>query len=156
MKFLDITKLQAAERQIETAAKLYFNDGDSISVHTLSEAGHNILIDLAISKDMTVPRHVSLDQIKPEYKKEFSKMLRVPQNFFKHADKDPEEILSFNPHLNELSLLYAILLFKQFSDSPPFFMKSFIVYYQIHNPKAFLDFNKDSLQFAKELEQVSK
>lgn len=31
-------------------------------------------------------------------------MLREYQNFFKHADRDPEKLLTFNPTLNDVYL----------------------------------------------------
>jgi hypothetical protein len=35
--------------------------------------------------------------LKPEYIKPFRELLRLPQNFFKHADRDPENIIEFYP-----------------------------------------------------------
>jgi len=39
---LKISKLDAAKRQLETAIRLYFNEADPVSVHTLAGAAHTI------------------------------------------------------------------------------------------------------------------
>ena len=35
--------------------------------------------------------------IKDEYRKQWTKVIKKPMNFFKHADNDPEEALEFSP-----------------------------------------------------------
>ncbi len=46
MGFLEISKLDAAKRQLDTAIRLYFCDGDPVSIHTLAAASYNILRDV--------------------------------------------------------------------------------------------------------------
>jgi len=41
-----LSKLNVAKRQLETAIKLYFNDNDPVSIHTLACAAREILSDL--------------------------------------------------------------------------------------------------------------
>jgi len=46
-QFPTVSKFEAARRQLETAALLYFNEGDNVSIHTLVSAAYGILEDLA-------------------------------------------------------------------------------------------------------------
>lgn len=69
---LKISKLDAAKRQLETAIRLYFNEADPISIHTLAGAAHTILSDIN-KKYGGRPMLDSDYLIKDEYKKEFRK-----------------------------------------------------------------------------------
>jgi hypothetical protein len=40
-----VTKLEAAQRQLDTAIELWFRDGDAVSIHTLVGAAYQILYD---------------------------------------------------------------------------------------------------------------
>ena len=44
---LPVSKFDAARRQLETAIRLYFFQGDPISIHTLASAAAQILHDLS-------------------------------------------------------------------------------------------------------------
>lgn len=46
--------------------------------------------------------------MKPEYHKEVRNILREPENFFKHADRDPEESTTFHPESTGNLLFEAI------------------------------------------------
>jgi hypothetical protein len=43
---IKISKLEAARRQVETAIRIYFANGDPVSIHTLAAASLQILVDL--------------------------------------------------------------------------------------------------------------
>lgn len=45
-KTLQLTKLEAARRQLETSVKLFFDHGDEVSIHTLVAAGYAIVRDI--------------------------------------------------------------------------------------------------------------
>jgi|SRR6267378_1402366 hypothetical protein len=93
-----ISKLDAARRQLVTAIRLYFANADSVSTHTLAAAAFEILGDLDAHGPNTGTLFDHAERyIKPEYVDVFYKKLRKPQNFFKHADNDPEDILEFYP-----------------------------------------------------------
>lgn len=103
---LKFTKLDSARRQLETAIRLYFSESDPVSVHTLAGAANESLRDLTrhagaepMLKDQT------LASIKPQFKQDVAKKLGEAQNFFKHADRDPEKVLSFDPGQTEILIL---------------------------------------------------
>ena len=83
---IKITRLEAARRQIETAIGLYFENGDEVSIHTLSAAAHSIVE--ALCKKAGRPqmfKDAMLETIRPEHRKTVNNLMRRPQNFFKHA-----------------------------------------------------------------------
>ena len=48
---IEVSKLDAARRQLETAIRLFFYDGDFVSTHTLAAAAFNVLNDLSRRAD---------------------------------------------------------------------------------------------------------
>src|SRR5260221_9419244 len=104
---IKISKLEAARRQLVTAIRLYFANGDVVSTHTLAAAAFEILRDLDAHgpKTGTLFDHMERN-IKPEYVETFRKLIRKPGNFFKHANKDPERVLEYYPS-NPIAILWA-------------------------------------------------
>ena len=121
---LKLSKLDSAKRQLETSIRLYFSLGDPVSIHTLSAAAFNILRDLrkGTEDSATVYKDIFLDLIKPEHQKEVRKIINQSENFFKHADKDPNAILDFNPEQTEFMLYEACAMYSQKTkEQPPLF-----------------------------------
>ena len=106
-----ISKIDAAIRQLETAALLYFSDGDICSIHTLAAASLEITSTLA--KGTYTEQFLLQDKIYskiPEHKrKEAHKIIQNQRNFLKHADRDKEKILDFSPDITDIILLSAVI-----------------------------------------------
>src|SRR6266851_10155922 len=102
-----ITKVDAAEKQLDTAMRLFFENRDHLSSYTLAIASREITDDLLAKQSDEIfqrelarlgdPTKVRLshreqfrDLIKPEYHKEAQKLFNRRQNFLKHADRDPD------------------------------------------------------------------
>ncbi|MEK7992289.1 MAG: hypothetical protein AAB403_00650 [Planctomycetota bacterium] len=98
---LKVSKLDAARRQIDTAIALWFDDGDPVAVHTLTAAAHELVHTLYKKRGLHDLLFDS-DWIKDEYRKQWSDKLRANANFFKHADRDAEAELEFDPILNDM------------------------------------------------------
>ncbi len=111
-KNIKISKLDAAKRQLETAIRLYFNDADPISVHTLACAAHGILSDIN-KKHGGRPMIVSDSRVMDEYKKKVRQKLLEAKNHFKHANNDPDAVIDFNPEVNEYFILDACIKYKE-------------------------------------------
>jgi hypothetical protein len=97
-----VGKLDAARRQLDTAIRLYFQGGDAISVHTLASAGVQLLDDLLRKKGLG--ETIRLDFFGPltkDQKKAAVTVLRREERFFKHADRDPGDVLAFKPGASE-------------------------------------------------------
>jgi hypothetical protein len=110
-KSCSISKLEAAKRQLITAIVLYFHWGDSVSIHTLACASKNVL--QSIRTNRSVKSQLSIDELVDEivaqkFKKEFRLKIKEPENFFKHADRDPENVLEFCEEVTEYILLDAV------------------------------------------------
>src|SRR5256885_10749748 len=102
-----ITKIDAAERQLNTAIRLFFANADHLSSYTLAIASRGITDDLLAKKSDEIyraelarlgdPTKVRLpyreylrDNIKPEHYKDSVKLFNRRQNFLKHANLDPD------------------------------------------------------------------
>lgn len=95
--YLEISKIEVAKRQLETAIKIFLSDGDLISIHTLAEASCEILSALKKKKKLGASfiEEATGEFIRKEKREEFLKRLREAKNYFKHADRDSDEIFKF-------------------------------------------------------------
>ncbi len=109
------TKFEVAESQLITAIKLYFNDDDPVSIHTLIRASHEILDGLCNFKKIERSvLHKGVESfINPEFKKLVFKKTSEAKNFFKHTKKDPEDVINWNPELSEYFIWDAISLYER-------------------------------------------
>lgn len=150
-----LTKLEAARRQIETAVRLYFHGGDAISIHTLASAGCNVLVNLCTHRGANSPLLLAdmiLTFVKPEHHKKVRDKIRAPENFFKHADRDPEGSITFNPESSEFFLLEAVEAYTTLTGEVPAAFATFRMWWLIHHP----DLLKDPPeQFMRNLGQLS-
>lgn len=123
IKSLTISKLDAAKRQLETYIRLYFHSGDPVAMHTLAAASFGIISDLNKKRIGTPTLHDQIfENVKPEYKKMFRDKLNEAQNFFKHADRDHNSTLDFNPDSTELIAMDACSKYSELTgELPPLF-----------------------------------
>jgi hypothetical protein len=121
-----ITKTDAAERQLNTAIRLFFENRDHLSSYALAVASREITDAVIQSRyrelyqrelarvgdPLKVPlshRKVLEILVKPEFYKDFLKLEHKWQNFLKHADKDPDaEIEPFRTKSLALVIILAI------------------------------------------------
>jgi hypothetical protein len=78
----EISKIEAARRQLDTAIELYLHEFDLLSVHTLAWAAFSILVsyDEATNAGGVWAKHI---------RDHPSDDTRKLANFLKHADRDP-------------------------------------------------------------------
>ena len=108
MTTLKVAKLDAARRQLDTAIRLYFAQGDPVSIHTLAGAAYQLLDDLIAKHGGPEGfKDLLLKWAKPGSVDLVRQRLNEAQNFFKHADRDHEGVLDFRPEATELFLLDA-------------------------------------------------
>jgi hypothetical protein len=138
---LRISKLDAARRQLDCAIKLWFRDDDAVSIHTLAFSAYAIIEDLNVKRGNAestmlamVKRHV-----KPENVETVMQALKKAMTFFKHANRDAEGILAFDPAesvgVMRLSVIGLDLLGEQLTD----FQRAFVAWEAIHSPELFID-----------------
>lgn len=104
---LQITKLDAAQRQLRTAVRLWFQNGDPVSIHTLLGAAHEIIHRLYRNKGL-VNLVFDSDLIKDEYRGDFARVMKAAPNFFKHANSDSDQTLTFHPEVNDILPVFLI------------------------------------------------
>jgi hypothetical protein len=113
MAEMKISKLDAAKRQLETAVRLYFSEADPVSIHTLSAAAHSLLSDVNKSRaGVPMLTESLLQNVRRDKVDEAKRRLSAAANFFKHADRDPEEVHAFNPAQTEILLFDACFKYK--------------------------------------------
>ena len=133
---VSIDKKEAAKRQLETAVELFFGGKDEVSTHTLTAAAYTILIDISEGQ---LPFETFWDNsyIKPEKKKEFQGILADAENFFKHAVRDPERILSFDSFQTEVLLFDAARIYMNLAGENPPGIYLYHMWYMMKYPQYF-------------------
>ena len=152
-----ITKLQAAELQLNSAIMLFFENHDLLSSHTLAAASREITDDLCEKQVSQIfnaeaarlgdPLKVRLSfreeikiLIKPEHLKEAMALFRRRQNFLKHADRDPnaemEEIQSKDL---ALEIFFAIKNFALLAQRVTREMTTFLYWIGVAHPELVKD-----------------
>jgi hypothetical protein len=106
---LKLTKLQIAQREIDTCADLYFSFGDLVSTHLLISAAHEIL---AVFDKKYLRTGMLFDQaeqyIEPELLGDFRILIKTPSTGFKHGAKDLDTLVELPWRLTEILMLSAI------------------------------------------------
>ena len=150
-----VSKIDASRRQIDTAIRLYFNDGDDIAIHTLTCASHEILKKLG--KNINI-ESIILDQMVGnifEHKKEaFLKIINEAKNFFKHGLQGNKEIgktIKFSPEFTDFWIWDACLMYRQLTGESTDYMKIFIVWFYTQNNEIISD-DKTKDLFKKNIE----
>lgn len=114
MTFMTVTKIEAAERQLRQAIRLFFDRADAVSVHTLASAAYQILIDICKERGIAREMEDSEILVQMSVKKEVIDAMRQPQNFFKHAHKGvPEETVRFSSDLASYMMVKAANYYHQ-------------------------------------------
>jgi len=103
-----ISKIRAAEQQLDTAIRLFFENVDHLSSYTLAATSREITDDLCEKRKSEIYQeellrlgdanevHLSFREemkifIKGEHFKEAMRLFRKKQNFLKHANKDSDQ-----------------------------------------------------------------
>jgi hypothetical protein len=84
-------------------------EADIASIHTLSVAAQEILHNLG----KTVGKPSQLVELIKAQSKAMQKAMRFPQNFFKHANRDANKVITYKPVVGEMTLLDAVVSFRQ-------------------------------------------
>jgi len=114
MPHIRLTKLDAIRAQLDAAIELFFTSDNVVATHTLAAAAYNTFKDIAKREGAQHPfiKTEYLHSLPDEEQDRMHKFLYEPENFFKHADRDPTGEILFNPELTELLLIDACAYFK--------------------------------------------
>jgi hypothetical protein len=117
---MHISKIEAAQRQLNSAIILYFMNSDDVSVCTLLHSSWNILKDLLKERDCTrnwIAEEYARSSGEPKSK--FWDFLQLNWNFLKHANQDPKAILVFDNEYLWGGIAFAIHDFIQLGKPTP-------------------------------------
>jgi PAS domain-containing protein len=131
-----VNKLAAARRQLETAIQLYFEYGDELSIHALVGAAYAILRDINEyrgGETMLKDLQRLLDQ---PLAKEFRSLINLPENFLKHADKDPDAIYVLDCRWTEVMMWEASRKYCALTGETRPLMVCFVLWFLTHHPEA--------------------
>jgi len=116
---LKVTKLQIAQREIDTCADLYFSNSDPVSTHLLISAAHEILgvFDKKFLKTGMFFDHAE-QYIKPELLEDYRRLIKTPSIGSKHGAKDLNAVVELPWHLNEMLMFSAIEKYTELTKRP--------------------------------------
>lgn len=130
---IQLSKTDAALRQIETAIVLWFENKDPVSIHTLAHAAYQILYD--INKHQKGPCMTpDSDLVNPAMLKDWKKAWKAWSNFLKHAEKDHDKTISFNPDVNDMLLVDVVSSFSMITKKTSPTLQCFFFWMVVHHP----------------------
>lgn len=131
---MPISKLEAAERQLNCAIRLYLADDDLLAVHTLSRAAFRILFDIYPERSRDGFDR-DLDRLIADLGwREFNRVT----NFLKHADNDPEGILDNASEVEtQMGIGFALILHCRIAGRYTPETMAFDMGIKLQNPDAF-------------------
>ena len=165
---INVNKIEVAERQIETAIKMYFHEFDPISTHTLTLAGYNILRELKLKHEfsyISIRPHKKVDIDNPptghaysyiteKYRKKFFDMVSKPGNFFKHGG-DINEIFTFYPATTEYFIYEAQSELTINYKVNNFYFFAFRMWFMVHHPDVMI-LPEEAKKILREIHLTSK
>ncbi len=139
-----VSKVGAARSQLLEAIRLFFEQRDAVSIHTLVCAAMQILhdhIDEGTAWDNNLLFHFDSIYINDEFRAEWKSHINDPANFFKHADRDIKSgrtAIEFNTAVTRFYILEAIRCLRiiesdSFVFSPEF--RTFTAWYALKYPQ---------------------
>lgn len=85
-----ITKVDAARRQLVTAIRLFFDNGDPVSIFTLAANSWEVIDTLCDRKGINSISNQTRENVPDNKDLKYDYINSPYRNFFKHADRDPE------------------------------------------------------------------
>lgn len=134
-EILHFTKVQVAQTQLKTAIRLWFHDGDPVSIHTLAYAAYEIIHFVSKKRNRTKQLIFDTLSVKEEYRSKWAKTIKEHANFFKHANNDADGTIDFNPVLSMMFIMGAAAGLRTIEDGRPGKEEAaFALYVALHRP----------------------
>lgn len=130
---LVLSKTDVIRRQLNTGIRMFFFDWDPVALHTVVAAGHEVARNVAHSKGIRKSIKDS-PLLSEEERKKFIDAVNYPQNFFKHADRDPNSRMAFRYRLIPLFILDAVMQYVAIGEELTYEMKIFLMWVQLKYP----------------------
>jgi len=102
-----ITKLEAANRQLCTAIRMFFDNDDPVAIHTLACAAREIYEKRCKASGVTRTFDF-VQNTNPSYtEKQLWNILNSARNFFKHEGTSLEDEIEFSDDMNDFAIFSA-------------------------------------------------
>lgn len=103
---IKVSKIEAAERQLSEAIRLFFEERDPVAIHALASGAAQIAADLAKKIGLSSPLR-DTEYLSGEHKRQWLRGIKSAENFFKHADRDAGEVFLLPTDVTRLFLSEA-------------------------------------------------
>jgi hypothetical protein len=139
--FLELSKMAAARRQLNTAIWLWFKEADLASIHTLTAAAFRVLAALYFHEKKQQPTPLNEADLPNElrpYAKSIRNLLAQSETFLKHARLDPDDTHAIPVAWTENFIFNAIKAYTELKgtcDQP--LMSLFIMRFSAIHPDIF-------------------
>jgi hypothetical protein len=134
-----VTKLEAADRQLRLAIRLFFERKDLIGVHALVAAALEIFRQVGRPRGLKSFYEWVNERVRPEKRSEVLKLFREAQNFFKHSGKDARKELKFYYTYTPLYIFNAAHLAYKLTGTRSPESNVFMTWFIFKNPGVLLD-----------------
>jgi hypothetical protein len=135
MTRIRINKLEAAQRQIDAAIRMTFNNEDAIAIHSVAAAAHRIVKDLCEQRGDVESYLMFTDWIRPGYERKFWRQMNSSANFFKHADEDAERVHELETEASDYLLLFFTKWYADLGNALSPEMRIFALWLQLRRPE---------------------
>jgi hypothetical protein len=156
-KPITVSKIEAAQRQVDTAIKLWFADGDPVSIHTLLYAAVDIVHGL---HGRVTGKRLFFEN---DAMKGIPGMIQIVKdwpNFFKHGRRhELDRVLRFNPNANLVLFSACIAGLARIGASQNHLHDALASWLLIHEPAffpAFLRKRRPSGETLRKIRRISK
>ena len=120
----------AAQSQLETAIKLWFQNDDPIAIHALASAAHDLLNLMSSQIGKPSEWEAALEEMPDEVRSR----ARYFQNFIKHGFKDLKGDVEYGAQHGELLMFFAIDCYANLFPLTPL-MHLFVFRLLVENPE---------------------
>lgn len=162
---MKITKPEIAEIELNSAITAFFREENPIIIHVLISAAHEIIRKLvSTSKISSVIKDsillnlnesalnslVPLKLRKSDLQYKWNYIVNKAYNFMKHADKDADEELEFNPNISVLLILDTLDMFFQIKKHHTSYTFAMYIWTVVNMPELINEASITSNRIAKE------
>jgi hypothetical protein len=142
-EIISLSKTEVAQRQLEAALNLYFQDGDIVPIHALTAGAGEIIRVLNKAQGGDRMLNDLIELLEGRMRKQFAAHINKVENFLKHASRDSTEIVELNPIWTEIRLYEASRTYINLvRERRSILMEAFIVWFGIVH-REFFDANPE-------------
>lgn len=146
-----ISKIEAATSLLDSAIRMWFNKEEFPAVTVVAFSAYQIIDNLLKNRSPHSYGFLLAElYIRSEYQKVYVDRMKKEYNYFKHADRDGDDNLIYNPNILEFVLFEAIVEYNELTHSPTRLHKIFYTFFAILHHECLQDFGNTILKTVKE------